>query len=399
MSARLSSQTRENSVLPTLAPIMAAVLVGFMIIGIALPVLPLHVHENLGFDTFVVGLVAGAQFTASLLSRIWAGSYSDRHGAKQGVVAGLVSAAVAGLLYLLSLAFAKLPVLSVAILLVGRGVLGGAESFIITGAVTWGLGLVDRGHAGKVIAWVGTAMFAAMALGGPVGTVLYTSVGFVAIALTTMLLPLIVLLYVVRRPAIAPQASGEHSSLKTVLSAVWLPGLGAALASIGYCAILAFGSLFYTGMHWYPVWMPFTAFGLALMLARTVAGHLPDRFGGARVALVFVVMQVLGLILMWLASTSVIASAGAALAGFGYSLVYPGLGVEAVRASTPENRGLAMGIYTAVLDVAMAVGSPALGWAGGQFGLGAVFLAGAMVVACTTGVAGWLLYTRQSIRA
>ncbi|WP_254706816.1 MFS transporter [Ralstonia pseudosolanacearum] len=90
MSAILSSQTRENSVLPTLAPIMAAVLVGFMIIGIALPVLPLHVHENLGFDTFVVGLVAGAQFTASLLSRIWAGSYSDRHGAKQGVVAGLV---------------------------------------------------------------------------------------------------------------------------------------------------------------------------------------------------------------------------------------------------------------------------------------------------------------------
>ncbi|MEM5310166.1 arabinose transporter [Paraburkholderia sp. JHI869] len=394
MSVIVSTKARKASVLPTLMPIMAAVLVGFVIIGIALPVLPLHVHNDLGFDTFVVGLVAGAQFAASLVSRIFAGSYADRHGAKQGVVTGLIGAVVAGLLYWLSLAFVKLPVLSVLILLVGRAVLGGAESFIITGAVAWGLGLVDTEHAGKVIAWVGTAMFASMALGGPVGTVLYRSVGFVAIVLITTLLPLAVLLYLIRLPSVAPQAHGEHSSLKTVMSAVWLPGIGAALASIGYCAILAFSSLFYTDMHWHPVWMAFTVFGLALMLARTIAGHLPDRFGGAKVALVFVVIQAAGLILMGLARTSSIASAGAALAGFGYSLVYPGLGVEAVSATTPKNRGLAMGIYTAFLDVAMAVGSPALGWVGGHIGLGAIFLVGAVVVACTAGVAGRLLYKK-----
>jgi hypothetical protein len=39
------------------------------VIGLALPVLPLHVHKDLGLGTFVVGLVAGAQFAASLLSR------------------------------------------------------------------------------------------------------------------------------------------------------------------------------------------------------------------------------------------------------------------------------------------------------------------------------------------
>lgn len=393
------AKTEEGSVLVTLMPIMAAVLVGFVIIGVALPVLPLHVHDDLGFNTFVVGLVAGAQFAASLVSRIWAGSYSDRHGTKQGVVTGLIGAVAAGLLYVLSLAFVKVPVLSVSILLIGRAVLGGAESFIITGAVAWGLGLVDREHAGKVIAWVGTAMFASMALGGPVGTVLYGSVGFIAVALVTTVLPLVVLLYLVRVPPIALHPHGEHSSLKTVMRAVWLPGLGAALASIGYCAILAFSSLFYTDMHWHPVWMAFTAFGLALMFARMVAGHLPDRFGGAKVALVFVVIQAAGLILMWLARTSLIASAGAALAGLGYSLVYPGLGVEAVSATTPKNRGLAMGIYTAFLDVAMAVGSPALGWVGGHIGLEAVFLVAAAIVVCTDGVAGRLLYTIHAGRA
>ena len=88
---------------------MTAVLAGFLIIGVALPVLPLHVTNDLGFGPLVVGLVAGAQFAAALLSRIWAGSYSDRRGAKRSVFVGLLAAGAAGLLYLLSLVFLKAP--------------------------------------------------------------------------------------------------------------------------------------------------------------------------------------------------------------------------------------------------------------------------------------------------
>jgi predicted MFS family arabinose efflux permease len=98
---------------------------------------------------------------------------------------------------------------------------------------------------------------------------------------------------------------------------------------------------------------------------------------------------------MWLAKTTLLASAGAAIAGFGYSLVYPGLGVEAVSGIKPKNRGIAMGIYTAFLDVAMAIGSPALGWVGAHASLRAVFLTSAVIVACTAGVAGQLLRTRR----
>ncbi|MPW20034.1 MFS transporter [Paraburkholderia sp. CNPSo 3157] len=391
MYKSLAAAAAAQSVVATLMPVMAAVLAGFIVIGVALPALPLHVSNGLGFGPFMVGLVAGAQFAASLFSRVWAGSFSDRRGAKRAVLAGLVAAVVAGLLYLLSLAFLKVPALSAAILLVGRAVLGGAESFIITGAVAWGLGLVDRQHAGKVIAWVGTAMFAAMALGGPIGSILYTSFGFSAIALLTAILPLMVLTYLIRMPAVAPHTHGEHASFNTIMRVVWLPGLGAALASIGYCAILAFGSLFFADMHWQPVWMAFTAFGVALIAARTIVGHLPDRFGGAGVAAIFVIVHAAGLLLIWLARTWLLASAGAALAGFGYSLVYPGLGVEAVSGITPKNRGMAMATYTAFLDVAMSVGSPALGWVGGHAGLRAVFLVSAVVVACTAGVAFQLL--------
>jgi len=124
----MSQVTSTPSIFVTLLPIMVAVLAGFVIIGLTLPVLPLHVYDDLGYGTLVVELVAGAQFAASLISRIWAGSYSDKHGGKRGVVTGLISAAVSALLYLLSLALVCLPVVSVTILLTVRAMLGGVGS-------------------------------------------------------------------------------------------------------------------------------------------------------------------------------------------------------------------------------------------------------------------------------
>src|SRR4051812_25900824 len=157
--------TTSSSATTALLPIMTVVFIGFLIIGLALPVLPLHVHQGLGLSTFVVGLVTGSQFGASLISRVWSGHYADTRGAKRAVVLGLLTAAAAGLPYLFSLNLLGTPWGSAAVLLVGRALLGAAESLIITGAVSWGLALAGPARAGRVIAWIGMAMFAALALG------------------------------------------------------------------------------------------------------------------------------------------------------------------------------------------------------------------------------------------
>src|SRR2546422_10591737 len=91
-------RTAQASV-PALLPIMGSVFISFLIVGVAMPVLPLHVHQGLGLGTFIVGLVAGSQFAASLVSRVWAGRHADGRGAKHAVTTGLVLAAVAGVLY------------------------------------------------------------------------------------------------------------------------------------------------------------------------------------------------------------------------------------------------------------------------------------------------------------
>lgn len=385
MDARPNAQGSVAALLP----VMGVVFIAFLVIGLAMPVLPLHVHQGLGLGTFVVGLVAGSQFAAALVSRVWAGRDADARGAKHAVVAGLIASAAAGLLYLLSLRFVVAPGISVAILLFGRGLLGAGESFIITGAQAWGLALSGSRNAGKVLAWMGTAMYAAFALGAPAGTTLYSRYGFEAIALATTLVPLVTLLLAapIRRVA---SIAHDRPALGKVIAAVWMPGVGLALSSVGFGAVTAFVSLLFAARGW-TVWPAFTSFAAAFIGARVFFGHLADKRGGARVALVFALIEAAGQALIWIAPGSVVALTGAALSGFGYSLVYPAFGVEAVRLAPPQSRGLVMGTYTAFLDLTLGLASPALGLIAGLAGLGCVFLASALSVMSAALVAMRLL--------
>ena len=375
--------------IPALMPIMLVVFIAFLIIGMAMPVLPLHVHDRLGLGTFVVGLVAGSQFAASLVSRVWAGRHADLRGAKQAVIVGLSTSAVAGVLYLLSLAFMNHPSVSVTELLLGRAILGAGESFIITGAQAWGLALAGPRRTGQVLAWMGTAMYAAFALGAPLGTTLFGLFGFVAIAVATVVMPLLTLTLAVRAADVAPSRR-TRVPLTSVLGVVWLPGIGLALSSVGFGATTAFVSLLFAARGW-AVWPAFTTFAVAFILARALLGQLADRQGGAKVALVFVILEAAGQALLWPSSSAALNLLGCALTGFGYSLVYPGFGVEAVRRAPPESRGLAMGAYTAFLDLTLGIASPALGLMAGAVGIGSVFLLSAGVVPCAAGVAVRLL--------
>ena len=378
-----------------LLPIVAVVFTAYLVVGLAMPVLPLHVHRGLGQDTLVVGLVAGSQFAASLISRFWAGHHADSRGAKQAVISGLVIAALAGLLYLLSLRFVGEPDVSVSILLLGRALLGGGESFIVAGALIWGFALIGPQNTGKVMAWVGTAMYVAFAAGAPVGNALYSTYGFAAIATATTLIPLATLLLVVPLRGVAATRHARPS-LTRVVSAVWLPGVGLALSSVGFGAIITFVALLFAGRGWDPAWPAFTTVSVAFVVGRLIFGHLPDRLGGARVALACVLIEAVGQAFIWLAPTSELVLVGAALTGFGYSLVFPGFGVEAVHRAPPESRGLATGAYTAFLDLALGLSNPALGLIAGKAGVASVFLVSALMVFCSAAMAMQLLSAHRA---
>ncbi|WP_293868158.1 arabinose transporter [uncultured Alsobacter sp.] len=369
----------------TLAPVMAVITAAYVALGLSIPVIPLYVHEDLGFGPFAVGVVTGTQFAAALLTRVWGGAYCDAHGGKQGIVVGLACAIASGALSLASAATAGMPMLSVALLMAGRFLQGTAGSFIITGGMNWGLALLEGPHAGKVIAWIGMAMFASLAVGAPFGTALYASGSFLATAIASVIVPIAALAMVSMLRGGRPVSTAASGRVRDVAAAVLVPGLGSALSSVGYSSILAFGSLLFSERGWQPVWVGFSAYAGALILARIVFGRLPDRFGGAQMASISLFVLVAGLAILGLATDTVTAVFGAALTGVGYSLVYPGFGAEVVRSVPPERRGVAMGLYTACNDVAQGLTTPLLGYLAGQTSVSFVFVVSAGIALTALG--------------
>jgi MFS family permease len=120
-----------------------------------------------------------------------------------------------------------------------------------------------------------------------------------------------------------------------------------------------------------------TVFGATYILVRLCAAHLPDKYGGARVALVSLCVESCGQGLLWLAPSAAAALAGAALTGLGFSLVFPSFGVEAVKRVAAENRGVALGAYVAFFDLALGVTAPLAGWVAGHLGYAPVYGLGA----------------------
>jgi MFS family permease len=169
-----------------------------------------------------------------------------------------------------------------------------------------------------------------------------------------------------------------------------VPGFGSALGSVGFGAVTNFVALLFANRGWANGWLAYTAYAVAFILARIFFRHVADTLGGARVALVCALIEAVGQTLIWLSVRPEMALAGAALTGFGFSLVYPGFGVEAVRRVLAQSRGLAIGAYAAFLDLAQGLASPALGLVASGATLNVVFLVSAATVLCAALVASWL---------
>lgn len=146
---------------------------------------------------------------------------------------------------------------------------------------------------------------------------------------------------------------------------------------------------------WGQAWLAITLLSVAFIAGRAFFGHLPDR-GGVKVALVCIVIEAAGQALIWLAPQPMLAFVGVTLTGLGYSLVYPSFGVEALRRAPAESRGMAMGAFTAFLDLSLGLTGPALGLVASGVGLDSVFLVSTLIVLGSLAVATRLLFAPDS---
>jgi MFS family permease len=360
-----------------LVPFSLAAFLGFLAIGIPLPVLPDYVSRELGFGPILVGITVGLQSFATLLTRQVAGRLCDTRGPKRATLLGYLAASAAGLCYLASWAVADRPVPALALLLFGRLLMGLGESLFITALVTWSIARVGHAHAGRAMAWSGMAMYGALAIGAPIGTLLQPLGGFALVSLSAILLPAAGAALIANWVD-TPSEPSPRTSFVRILGLIWAPGLAMALASSGVGTIAAFLALRYQTQNWAGAGFALTGFGAAYITVRLLFGGLPDRVGGYRSALISLLIEAAGQLAIWHAGSPVEAFCGAMLTGLGYSLVFPSLGIEAIRRVGAANRGLVLGAYLACFDLGLALAGPAAGVVAHAFDLPATFIGAAV---------------------
>lgn len=350
----------------------------YLTIGLPLAVLPGFVHDVMGYSAFWAGLVISLQYFATLLSRPHAGRYADLLGPKKVVIFGLCGAFLSGLCYLL--AGMQSGVMSLVLLCLGRVILGIGQSFAGTGATLWGVGVVGNVHIGRVISWNGIATYGAMALGAPLGVLCYHYGGLHGLAVTIMAVALLAVLLALPRAAVKA-SKGKPLPFRAVLGRVWLYGMALALGSAGFGVIATFITLYYDARGWDGAAFALTLFSVAFVGARLLFPNGINRFGGLNVALLCFAVETCGLLLVGLAVDPWMVKLGVFLTGAGFSLVFPALGVVAVKAVPQHNQGSALATYTVFMDLSLGVTGPLAGLLMAWAGVSSIYLAAAGLVA------------------
>src|SRR3984957_13557512 len=363
----------------------------YITIGMQLAVVPSFVHLTLHYSAVIAGLAVSVQYVATLASRPFAGHTSDTKGAKRATASGLCSIIASGALFTLAVFLRHEALAGLLALCLSRLVLGFGESWRAPGGAVWGSARMGDIHQAKVFSWNGVGSYGGMAVGAPVGVLLENHYGLGAVGIASIAISAAAALWAATIPRVAAYQKPPLAFAK-VLKKVTAEGIGLGLGGIGFGTIAAFITLFYASRNWADASLSLTLFGVAFVAARLLFAWTVTKWGGYPVAMISLAIECAGLLVLWRAPAPLAARIGATVAGFGFSLVFPALGVEAVKKVPVESRGSALAIYTAFIDLSMGVAGPLAGAIVSAAGYPPIFLFAA--VAAVLGIA-LLLKIRQ----
>lgn len=356
------------------AGIFAVTFLGLIGVGSVLPVLPRYVRGPLDSTDLAVGVVIGSYAVTGLLLRPIAGRLADTRGRRPTVLLGAVLVSLSGLLYL--------PHLGIAGLIGARLVLGAGEGALYTAGSVWIVDMAPLERRGRILGLYGLAVWGGLSVGPLLGEVLLNSSGYTTVWICAAVLPLVGAAIAFRVPdPFQPLPHAEPHPL--IAPEAVRPGLAIALASVGYATLAAFIVLLLDARGIGHGATVFAAFAAMIVLARLLAGHLPDRYGPAPVAIGAVLVEAGGLVLIAVSHSLVLALIGGMAMGAGFSLLNPSLMLIAVGRVSEAARGATMGTYTAFFDAGVGVGAPLAGLAAALSSYEGAFLLAAVAAVCS----------------
>lgn len=313
--------------------------------------------QELGADELRIGIIMATMSLAAILMRPLIGRIIDERGRRIVVLVGGVINILACLAYL------TVDALGPWLYLI-RVVHGLAQAMLFSVLFTIAADVVPAARRVEGIALFGISGMIPLSLAGVIGDVILARGEFEHLFVFTACAAAMGHAVGTALPDSRPSEDTEpaRSFFRAVFAAqllpIWVVGFGFSFALASYFIFLKtwvierqIGSL--GGF--------FTAYTVAAVGLRVLLGWLPDRIGPRRTLFPALVCLAVGLGLLAIADRELTVIVAGALCGTGHGYAFPITSALVVTRARASERGAALAAFTALFDLGLFVGGPALG--------------------------------------
>ncbi len=366
-------------------PIISVItFLGFLDTHLLIPVMAIYASE-LGAGVGIIGLIIGLYSITNTPANILFGRLIDRVSYKLPLIAGLIGDALSMFLYSLC----RLPI-HLALVRVIHGASGG----LVGPATMSATADYSGGRAkGRTMGVYGMSLAAATLVGYGLSGIFVSWLGYQALFLfgtALLIIGVIISLSLpkaVREDGTATRTSPSANKVKDMLKRRGL--------IVAYCSIFAqyftFGGVvtllpLYVkglGMEAFHVGMLLATFAIMFIIIQLPSGALSDKVGRLIPTAIGLSLGIVSLLMLPSVVTFPLLAAAMALYGIAYGILFPSISALVADHAIPEERGIATGIFHALLTAGVAIGAPVMGLIGEGVGvqLGLVLTSGIMVLA------------------
>ncbi len=359
---------------------------GFLDTHLLIPVMALYTAE-LGAGVGTIGLIIGLYSITNTPANVLFGRLIDRVGYKLPLIAGLIGDALSMFLY----SVCRLPI-HLALVRVFHGISGG-----LVGPATMSVtaDFADRSQKGRVMGFYGMSLAAATLVGYGVSGFFVSRLGYQALFLFGAAILAAGAILSILLPGNRQQDSmTAKTSLGEIITKakdlLTRRGLTVAYGAI-FAQYFTFGSVVTLlplymkglGMEAFHVGMSLVTFAIMFIVIQLPSGALSDKVGRLKPTFAGLSLGIVALILLPSVGTFPLLAAVMALYGIAYGILFPSISALVADHTIPEERGIATGMFHALITAGVAIGAPVMGWAGETIGieLGLALTAGVMAVA------------------
>jgi MFS family permease len=326
--------------------------------------------------------VIGIFSFVALGSRFFSGPLADRHGRKIALLTGLMSCALAGATYLLPLGIAGA--------YVGRILQGFGEACLYTGAAAWAVEIAGVHRSGEALGYVSSGIWGGISAGPVIGTWL-GSFDYAALCQLVAALSAAVFLLRIPESYVPATRTGPRQWIPTSLIS---PGLAVGLVNVHYPVVTGF-LILHLARFGNSGPIAFSTYALLILLSRFFLGGLPDRMHPAFTYYGGLVAMALGLSVLAIGPRPAWAISSTALLGFGFSFPWSAVATTVLRRIPSNERGSAVGVLSAFVDLFVGISSFVAGALANRFGYSAAFTIGAVALLAAA-FAGRFVFTASA---